>query len=287
MEEAYPDPVFRAAMRKAGVKPSRADCRLFFEVRTPDDLGLDCLLTLERWWSDVGSVIASEPVRISAGQRTTILGLTVSGGELDGVLGTTVIGLGANPHFLGSMRVSLKDVRTIPVHSSSLSLTSDGERGAESTQELSMAAPQAGLVQPELPSARIVYRFRKGWRFIQIEPTTLKTVELIGEAGEQRAPLGFGLWLYGDSKGCQARLRFIDSTGQTFQPDGPKIDYTGWRYVNYSMESPPDHTLSHWGGANDGVIHYPIRWDSIFLLDNVSRQPVEGEIYLSAPTLIY
>jgi hypothetical protein len=36
-----------------------------------------------------------------------------------------------------------------------------------------------------------------------------------------------------------------------------------------------------------GVIHYPIKWDSIFLLDNVSRQPVEGEIYLSAPTLIY
>ena len=46
-------------------------------------------------------------------------------------------------------------------------------------------------------------------------------------------------------------------------------------------------SLSHWGGPNDGDIHYPIKWDSIFLLDNVSRQPVEGEIYLSAPTLIY
>ena len=29
------------------------------------------------------------------------------------------------------------------------------------------------------------------------------------------------------------------------------------------------------------------QWDTIFLLDNVSREPVEGEIYLSAPTLIY
>ena len=53
------------------------------------------------------------------------------------------------------------------------------------------------------------------------------------------------------------------------------------------MQSTEEKPLAHWGGANDGVIHYPIKWDSIFLLDNVSRQPVEGEIYLSAPTLIY
>jgi hypothetical protein len=53
------------------------------------------------------------------------------------------------------------------------------------------------------------------------------------------------------------------------------------------MQSTSEKPLSHWGGANDGVIHDPIKWDTIFLLDNVSRQPVEGEIYLSAPTLIY
>ena len=96
-----------------------------------------------------------------------------------------------------------------------------------------------------------------------------------------------GLWLCGDGKGCQARIRFVDFTGQTFQPDGPKIDWTGWRYVTFPLRSTEEKTLSHWGGADDGVIHYPIKWDSIFLLDNVSREPVDGEIYLSAPTLIY
>lgn len=97
----------------------------------------------------------------------------------------------------------------------------------------------------------------------------------------------FGLWVYGDGKGLVPRLRFVDISGQTFQPDGPKIDWMGWRFVTFPMRNTDEKTLSHWGGADDGVIHYPIKWDSIFLLDNVSRQSVEGEIYLSAPTLIY
>jgi hypothetical protein len=42
------------------------------------------------------------------------------------------------------------------------------------------------------------------------------------------------------------------------------------------MQSSAEHPLAHWGGANDGVIHYPITWDSIFLLDNVSKEAVEG-----------
>jgi hypothetical protein len=81
-------------------------------------------------------------------------------------------------------------------------------------------------------------------------------------------------------------MRFLDSTGQTFQIDGPKIDFSGWRLIQFRIAE-EGAQLPHWGGANDGKIHYPIRWDSIFLLDNVSREPVEGEIYLSAPTLIY
>ncbi len=102
-----------------------------------------------------------------------------------------------------------------------------------------------------------------------------------------REPGFLALWIYGDGKGLQARIRFRDSTGQVFQPDGPRINWKGWRYVTFPMWNTEAKPLAHWGGKNDGVIHYPIEWDSIFILDNVSRQPVEGEIYLSAPTLIY
>ena len=100
-------------------------------------------------------------------------------------------------------------------------------------------------------------------------------------------PRSYGFWLYGDGKGCQTRIRFADTTGQTFQPDGPKIDWKGWRYVSFPLESHASKALSHWGGANDGTVHYPVKWDAAFLLDNTSRLPIEGEIYLSAPTLIY
>jgi hypothetical protein len=102
-----------------------------------------------------------------------------------------------------------------------------------------------------------------------------------------RVAISYRLWLHGDGKGCAARIRFVDATGQTFQPDGPRIDWTGWRYVSFPMQSTEEKPLAHWGGANDGVIHYPIKWDTIFLLDNVLREPVEGDVYLSAPTLIY
>src|SRR5207237_368879 len=113
------------------------------------------------------------------------------------------------------------------------------------------AAPVEGAVT-------LRYRFAKGWRFAELKPQTRSI--------STREPRAFALWIHGDCKGCQARLRFTDATGQTFQPDGPKIDFTGWRFVKFPMQSTPDAPLSHWGGANDGVIHYPIKWDSIFVL---------------------
>ena len=120
-----------------------------------------------------------------------------------------------------------------------------------------------------------------GWKFFRITPQPSAPIPIRG------GPEKFGLWIHGDGKGCATRIRFVDTTGQTFQPDGPRINWSGWRYVTFPMKSNEDAPLHHWGGANDGVIHYPIKWDTIFLLDNVSREPVEGEIYLSAPTLIY
>jgi hypothetical protein len=141
--------------------------------------------------------------------------------------------------------------------------------------------PSIGSAPEQTGALKLVYRFGAGWKFEQTGGVTA-AIE-----STQGGPRLFGLWLHGDGKGCQARVRFKDSTGQVFQPDGPKIDWKGWRYVTFPMQSTEEKPLTHWGGAKDGVIHYPIEWDAVFLLDNISRQPVEGEIYLSAPTLIY
>ena len=77
---------------------------------------------------------------------------------------------------------------------------------------------------------------------------------------------------------------------QAFQPLA--IDWPG--HWLSSARAPPDFSsagpagapLAHWGGANDGEAHFPIRWDSLFLLD-ANRQEVSGEVWVAGAVLIY
>jgi len=176
---------------------------------------------------------------------------------------------------------------SLPVHA-------DGDASVLVRHELGVTEAPELKDAPESQAFRLHYSFDAGWKFLRVgtHRVTIESIRSEIPVDERRGrtffePREYGLWLHGDGKGCQARIRLIDATGQTFQPDGPKIDWTGWRYVTFPMQSTDEKPLARWDGANDGVIHYPIKWDTIFLLDNVSREPVEGEIYLSAPTLIY
>ncbi len=135
----------------------------------------------------------------------------------------------------------------------------------------------AGLPLADTKSLRLDYRFDAGWKFVRVLPQTPALQKIVGR------PKALGMWIYGDGSGHWARLRFVDATGQTFQPNGPKIDWKGWRYVTF----PLNNSGGFWGGANDGQIHGAIRWDSLFLLDSADRQPSRGTIYLSSPTLSY
>ena len=62
------------------------------------------------------------------------------------------------------------------------------------------------------------------------------------------------------------------------------MNWKGWRYVLVLMGAPRG---THSGGANDGVIHYPIHWDSLFAIQNPSDHEAAGALYLSSPVLIY
>ena len=176
----------------------------------------------------------------------------------------------------------------LPAKSSDFRTAADGDAAVSASHTLQEGLPEDGPPLSQTSALKLQYAFGAGWKFLRMMPKEAKIANVEREAGiPPISPSGFACWLHGDGKGCQARVRFTDSTGQTFQPDGPKIDWKGWRYVTFPMRPPEAKPLAHWGGANDGQVHYPIQWDSIFLLDNASRQPVEGEIYLSAPTLIY
>lgn len=132
---------------------------------------------------------------------------------------------------------------------------------------------------PDAPFAkacRVDYEFGQGWRFLRVTPK--KTLPIRGK------PKAVGMWVYNTANTRDwLRCRIVDSTGQTFQPTASEpLTWQGWKWITMSLDDP---NVGHWGGANDGVIHYPIRWDSIFLVDSTA-QPHQGTVYFAGVTLI-
>ena len=153
----------------------------------------------------------------------------------------------------------------------------DGDAQVASTQTVTLAAPPAGPPQPGVATLRIAYRFEKGWKFARLAPQQATVKAITGQ------PLAFGLWVHGDGSGNHLRCRVVDATGQTFQPDGGQLDWRGWRYVRFPLDG--SHS-GHWGGKNDGILHYPLRWDTLLLIDSPHRKPTSGEVHIASPTLI-
>ncbi len=143
---------------------------------------------------------------------------------------------------------------------------------------LSLAAPSEGPPAEGASVLCVAYEFDAGWKFACLSPLNAAVRKMEGMPGN---PKTFGLWVYGDESGCGLRLRFHDSTGQCFQPSGSSLKWKGWRYVTFPMQG----ALDHWGGANDGVIHYPVRWDSMLLIDG-QRKKVSSKVYIACPMLM-
>lgn len=167
----------------------------------------------------------------------------------------------------------------------------DGDAKVESKHALTRGdagdAPGGGEV------LKFSYSAAPGWKFFRVPHTGI--IPFLSETGTLTAdppkesdlpPQAFGVWIRGDGQGCTARIRFSDATKQYFQPDGLRITWKGWRYVTFPLRSEASGPVPHWAGANDGVAHYPIRWDSVLLLD-VNRQEVSGEVWLGGGQLIY
>ncbi len=157
-------------------------------------------------------------------------------------------------------------------------LTPDGDAKVASRQSVVAALPSDGPPMPGMAALRIDYQFDAGWKFICLRPTDPKLQAIEGK------PRSLGLWVYGDGQGNSPRLRFVDAAGQTFQPGAEGINWTGWRWITMPMDGT---NSGHWGGPDNGIIKYPIRWDTLLLLDGVDRKPTEGRIYIAGPTLFY
>jgi polysaccharide biosynthesis protein PslG len=145
---------------------------------------------------------------------------------------------------------------------------------------------QASLVETNVPPAdnppfsrawRLDYQFEAGWRFIRCAPAGPQPTPIPGH------PQALGLWVLGDHSGNLLRMRLTDASGQTFQPNGPALDWTDWRWVTFDLRDLK--SAGHWGGPNDGVARGELRLDSLLLLDGSSRKTA-GTIAFAGPVFI-
>jgi len=154
----------------------------------------------------------------------------------------------------------------------------DGDAKVEGKAEVAITEAPEPTPLGVRTAARLDYRFGKGWRFACVNlPQTLLPIE--------GKPKAVGMWVYGDGSGNILRCRITDSTGQTFQPDYGAITWKGWRFVTMRLDG---GFPGFWGGANDGVVHYPLRWEAVVLVDS-NQQSAERDwsIYVTGIALQY
>ncbi|MDR0336965.1 MAG: glycoside hydrolase family 5 protein [Planctomycetaceae bacterium] len=123
---------------------------------------------------------------------------------------------------------------------------------------------------------KITYKSDEGWKSIRFA-LNRKYGKINGK------PKALGIQLFGDGSGNNIRLRFVDAKGQWFQAHGNTMTNQAANY----FELPFDNTNAlHWGGKNDGIVSFPVRFDSI-LIDGTFRIFDFQTMFISAMTLIY
>jgi hypothetical protein len=158
-------------------------------------------------------------------------------------------------------------------------LHADGDGRVQADLKLEAGAPADGVAVAGQGALKVTYRFGAGWRFLRVTPEDAAL-----RAPWDSQPKALALWVCGDGAGLSPRIRFTDASGQTFQPTAETVGFKGWRCLLFRLDG---KEVGHWGGKNDGVVHYPIHLDTLFLLDNHAQQPVSGEVYLQAPVILW
>jgi hypothetical protein len=160
-------------------------------------------------------------------------------------------------------------------------ITPDGDKNVKSEQSVSVHSSPEPLFDSDLPVLKIDCQFYgKGWKFMDIFPNKSENRKIPDQ------PKGFGVWIYGDDQGMTIKMRITDASHQTFQLRSESvynINWKGWKYVEMYLK---DHE-SYWGGPNNGVISYPVEYQTLLLLDNPTQSVFNSTIYMTAPLIIY
>lgn len=165
-----------------------------------------------------------------------------------------------------------------PLPADDFAAVPDGAPEVAATVSAVAATPPPGLSGGLDRVARIDYRFATGWKFLRLEARGAKGCAVSGK------PRAVGMWVWNNNPDATLHARFTDTTGQTFQLNGSSIGLNGWYYEEFSLTG---KTGGYWDGADDGIIHYPIRISSPLLVDLPACNGGHGTVYCTSPTLIY
>jgi hypothetical protein len=211
---------------------------------------------------------ATHPVSLRAGQSSATLDLAEAKAD------SGLIGLFEDK---GGLVAELRPGKYRRAEVEAFRAVLDGDSKIEATASIVKAAAP-GEDKPYAEVFKLDYHFAEGWRFVRCVPEEPKPATLGTE------PKALGVWVYGDNSGNSLCVRLVDTSGQTFQYAGPKLDWSGWRSVRIELGG-PSKASGHWGGANDNTIHGTLRWDCPLLLDS-RRAAITSTIYFAGVSLI-
>jgi hypothetical protein len=220
----------------------------------------------------------SVPYSIAAGQAEVLV-------DIPGALGADGRAEISVLDSRGRAQVRARRLRFVPLDSfaragaaSEYGATADGDGAVTSTQAVSQEEAPAPLGGQTVRALKLSYEVGAGWKFVRVLPPS--TLKIEGH------PTALQVWMHGDGSGDVLRLRVRDETGQTFQPNATpgSVNWKGWKKVSFPLDG---KNGSHWGGANDGVMHGALAWDSLFLLDSANKTAHSGALYFANPVLVY
>jgi len=159
---------------------------------------------------------------------------------------------------------------------SRFALTQDGDPKIPVTMSAKAIRVEDGPLRGE-EGVRIDYQFVKGWKFLEFHARGDLAKPLTGH------PIKLNMFIKGDASGDKLLMRFTDSKGQTFQPEFGAIDWQGWKYVSFDLSG---KQAWHWGGPDDGAVHYPIHLETLALIDSQGRAGKSESVQLAGITLI-
>lgn len=134
-------------------------------------------------------------------------------------------------------------------------------------------SPQWG---PGSVCAKLDYTLETGWKYVQITPKS--PLSISGKPNSAK------IWIKGQKNSAPARLRLAGVDDQTFQYKYGTLETRQWEILTVNLQS---RDVIHWGASNDGVVRYPLMWDTLLLVDNLPSKSFTGEVFVGPIMLCY